>query len=340
MSERPTLLDVARRAGVSRSTASRVLAGSSAISATARDQVMSAAEELGYLPDPLARALRTRRSMLVGLVLNNLSNATFHVIATVLQSRLHEHGYQVLLCVTNADPEVERRYLNTLRDHRVDGVVIIGTGANHDALSALVNSGVPLINLVRANDDAPGQRLLAKDFEGAYKATRHLLGLGHRRIALIRGPQSSNSGRDRHAGYEAAMRESGASVDPALVVQGPFEPEFGRAAMEKLAAGEVQPTALYVSNHEASFGVLPWLAARDVAIPTDMSVVCHDEADWFAYWKPPITIVSSQPEALANLCCDRLIATMAPDQIAPPTGAEPSAQLIVRGSTAQLTAGQ
>src|SRR5437016_2684448 len=128
--QRATLVEVARLAGVSRSTASRVLSGHESVSPDARDRVRKAAETLGYRVNRTARGLRTRRTMLVGLVLNNLVNATFHVVAEVLQRRLAEHGYRVILCITGADVATEADYLDTIAEQEADGLVIIGTGHN------------------------------------------------------------------------------------------------------------------------------------------------------------------------------------------------------------------
>ena len=333
----PTLLAVAAAAGVSRSTASRVLSGSAAVSPEASAKVNAAAEKLGYRTNRAARSLRTRRTRLVGLVMNNLVNATFHVIAEALQRRLSERGYQVLLCVTGANPAVEARYLTTLAEQQVDAVVILGTGQNAVALQALERSGTPVVNVIRAGDDSPGERLLASDEEGALQATRHLLALGHRRIAYLGGTLDSNSGRERLAGYRHALMDADVSYDPALVRQGPYEPAFGASAVRELLEARPQPTGMYIANHESAFGALPALHELRVEIPHDLSVVCHEDAPWFRHWHPALTIIDNGATELAELAAARVLARME-------TNAEPDqrtlyrvgARLVLRASTAEV----
>lgn len=337
---RATLVEVADLAGVSRSTASRVLSGSEAISSEARAKVERAAASLGYRPNRAARTLRTRKTMLVGFVLNNLVNATFHVVAEVLQYHLGLQGYRVILCVTGADPALERQYIDMLGDQRVDGVVIIGTGHNVDRLKNLTQLGIPVVSLIRAADDAPGDRVLAADQDGGFAATKHLLALGHHRIGYIGGVLESNSGRERFAGYERALKDNLVDEDADLVIRGPFREEFGRDAITQLLQLCKPPSAVYVANHEAAFGVLPMLAELGIIVPRNLSLVCHDEAPWFRHWHPAITIVDSGATELAELAASRLLAAMA-DRKAPVSGDRVfrvGAHLIERSSTAQPAA--
>lgn len=305
-----TLLDVAQEAGVSRSTASRVLSGATSISADARDRVEAAAAKLGYRPNRAAQSLRTRRTRLVGLVLNNLVNASFHAIAEVLQQRLDDRGYQVILCVTGADEDREARYLEMLAEHQVDGVVVIGTGRNVALLERIVAEGIPVLSLIRCAPEAPGEAVLADDSDGAYLATEHLLDAGHRRIGYIGGPLEANSGRERFHGYAAALTSAGLQVVDDLVVRGPFLESFGEKALAALLDRDDAPTALYVANHEAAFGVLPELRERGVSVPDDVSLICHEDVSWFRYWQPAITVIDNGAAELAELAANRVLAAI------------------------------
>ncbi|KPI15581.1 transcriptional regulator, LacI family [Actinobacteria bacterium OK074] len=305
-----TLDEVAEAAGVSKSTASRVLSGSSRVSAQTRRAVQSAAERLGYRPNRIASGLRTRRSNLVGLVITNLVNASFHVITEVLQQRLDERGYQVLLCVTDADPARERRYLDMLLDQRVDGLVIVGTGENTAMVREAGAAGIPVVNLMRSPADVPGDSVMAADREGAELAVQHLLDLGHRRIAFIGGPPEVDSGRDRYAGFAAALSAAGLAPDPELCVRGPFTMPFGAESAHRLMAAAQPPTALYSANHEATFGTLGALVQLGVRVPEQLSLVCHEEAPWFPYWHPPITVVDNGAGDLGELAAEQLLRRM------------------------------
>ena len=302
-----TLDEVAEAAGVSKSTASRVLSGSSRVSDRTKRAVQSAAERLGYRPNRIASGLRTRRSNLIGLVITNLVNASFHTITGVLQQRLDECGYQVLLCVTDSDPVRERRYLEMLLDHRVDGLIIVGTGDNTATVRQVSAAGIPVVNLMRTPEGAPGDSVMAGDREGAELAVEHLLGLGHRRIAFIGGPPGVDSGRDRYVGFAAALAVAGLEPEPTLCARGPYTVPFGAEAVMRVMAADDPPTALYSANHEATFGALGALVQLGVRLPEQLSLVCHEEAPWFPYWHPPITVVDNGARDLGELAAEQLL---------------------------------
>ena len=341
-----TLDQVADAAGVSKSTASRVLSGSGRVSDRTRKAVQSAAERLGYRPNRIASGLRTRRSNLIGLVITNLVNASFHTITGVLQQRLDEFGYQVLLCVTDADPARERRYLEMLLDHRVDGLIIVGTGDNNAMVREVSAAGIPVVNLMRSPDGAPGDSVMAADHEGAELATRHLLDLGHRRIAFIGGPPTVDSGRDRYAGFAAALAAAGLQADPDLCVRGPYTVPFGAEAVMRLMGGAAPwPTALYSANHEATLGVLGALVQLGVQVPDQLSLVCHEAAPWLSHWHPPVTVVDSGAQDLGELAAEQILRRVntRPDADGDHGGTGPEAtgrlirvgsRLVVRRSTA------
>ncbi|MFC7753436.1 LacI family DNA-binding transcriptional regulator [Tsukamurella soli] len=204
-----TLADVARAAGVSRSTASRALSGSSLISLETRAAVQDAARALGYRVNRAASALRSNRSHLIGLVMNNLINQTFHTIAEVVQRRAAEAGFQVILCITDADPHREREVLGMLADHGVDGAIVMGTGRNRSEIGVLREHGCAVVHLIRSVAGSDAMTVLADDVAGARAATEHLLGLGHRRIGFIGGPLEADSGRERFKGYADTLADAG-----------------------------------------------------------------------------------------------------------------------------------
>ncbi|GAA4535843.1 LacI family DNA-binding transcriptional regulator [Nonomuraea ferruginea] len=334
------LKEVAAEAGVSRSTASRALSGSPLISAETRAAVEEAAARLNYRPNRLAGALRTRQSHLVGLVLNNLINASFHTIAEVVQRRAAAEGYQVMLGITDADPAREKAFLLTLAAHGVDGIVMIGTGKNGATTNALRAEGVAVVNVIRRPIDSAAPAVLAADREGAHAATAHLLDLGHERIGFIGGEPTANSGRERFAGYEQALRERGLDPDASLIERGPFTPAFGTEAIARLLGRTPRMTALFAANHEAVFGILPTLASTGVAIPGDLSLVCYEDIPWLRYWSPAITVVDNGASELGELAMNLLL-----HQLKQARGAENGetpngrayrvgAQLILRDSTA------
>ncbi|MEV7012585.1 LacI family DNA-binding transcriptional regulator [Streptosporangium sp. NPDC051022] len=302
-----TLKDVAAAAGVSRSTASRALSGSPLISPETRLAVEEAAGRLGYRLNRAASALRSKQSHVVGLVLNNLINASFHTIAEVVQRRAADEGYQVMLCITDADPRREESFLQTLAAYGVDGLIVIGTGKNAATTNALLTEGIGVVNVIRAATESAAPSVLASDREGAHAATSHLLDLGHERIGFIGGLPTANSGRERFAGYETALRERGLQVDESLVERGPFDPAFGAEAVERLLRRDRRMTALFAANHEAVFGVLPTLVSAGVEVPRQLSLVCYEDIPWLRWWQPSVTVVDNGARELGELAMDLLL---------------------------------
>jgi len=330
-----TLAAVAALAGVSTSTASRALSGHPSVLPVTRERVAAAASDLRYQPDRMASALRTRRTRLIGLVVNNLRNATFHVIAETLQAWGAEHDHQVLICTTGGDAAREAAFLETVRAHRLDGVVVAGSGANGDLVNALVDEGRAVVTM---NRQVPGARApsVMSDYETAARmATEHLLSLGHTRIAAIEGPPDVTSGRLHHAGFVSAMAAAGVPVDEELVHRGAFDARFGIDATGVLLARDEPPTALLVTNHEASFGVLPVLGRSTVDVPGDLSVICTEDEPFWDFWSPPLTIVDNQAELLATRAAELLLAQLTGDDGPPePTEERTAPRLVERGSTA------
>jgi LacI family transcriptional regulator len=331
-----TLSSVAAHAGVSTSTASRALSGHPSVLPATRERVLAAAAELHYQPNRMATALRTNRSGLLGLVVNNLRTATFHTIAESLQAWAGGLGYQVLVCTTGGDPEREARFLQTVRTHRFDGVVVAGSGANADLVNRLLDEGRAVVTM---NREVPGCRALSvrADYEMAARlATEHLLELGHTRIAAIEGPPEVTSGRLHHAGFTRALAAAGVPPAPDLIVRGPFTMSFGRSAAAAVLRHPEPPTALLVSNHEASFGVLPVIGEVGLQVPGELSVVCTEEEPFYAWWTPPLTTVDNRAEDQARRAADLLLAQLSgSDRDRTARHAELlEPVLVVRGSTA------
>jgi LacI family transcriptional regulator len=331
-----TLNSVAAAAGVSTSTASRALSGHPSVLASTRARVEAAAAALSYQPNRTATALRTRHTGLLGLVVNNLRTATFHTIAETLQGWAAQHDYQVLVCTTGGNPDREAAFLQTARAHHFDGVVVAGSGANTDLVNSLVEEGRAVVTM---NREVPGS--LAPSVMSAYEqaarlATEHLIGLGHTRIAAIEGLPEVTSGRLHHAGFSAAMAAAGLPVLDGLVHRGPFTPNFGHEAAAAILALPDPPTALLVSNHEASFGVLPALGDSGLHVPEQLSVICTEEEPFYRWWSPPLTTVDNRAGRQAQLAASLLLAQLDGAEI---SGAGARAELvepvlITRGSTA------
>lgn len=333
---RATLESVARLAGVSKSTASRVLTGDPRVLPETQRRVHEAAATLRYHPNRMASALRTRRTGLVGLVVNTLNNATFTRIAETLQSGAALSGLQVLVCSTEGDPQREAAFLDTAVEHHLDGVVVAGTGENVERINALLEYGTAVVTM---NREVPGSRApsVMPDYRTAARlATEHLLALGHTRIATVAGLDRFTSGREHHLGFVSAMADAGLAARPGLTLRGPFTADFGRqAARQLLDPGNRadRPTALLVSNHEATYGVLPALTEAGVAIPEEISMICTEDAPWFAWWHPRLTVVDNRAVTMAERALDLLRRQLAEEVLEPVPAELVEPVIVTREST-------
>ena len=301
------LRQVALRSGVSVSTASRALSGSSRVSEETVAKVRAAAAELGYRPNASARALRTARSAFIGLVVTNLVNTSFQAIAEVVQREFARRGYQLMLSVTGGDPVQERSALRILMDHSAAGVIVVGSDS--EATGELRERGTPAVHLARRPRDPAGDCVLGDEIAGGRSATEYLLDKGHRRIAIIAGPPDVPSGRERMQGYWLAMQDAGVPVSDELTLAAALSPDAGGPAVGALLAlpARRRPTALLVANHEASYGALPALREHSVTIPGDLSVIGYEDSQLARWWHPAITVIDNNARQMGELAARLLL---------------------------------
>jgi LacI family transcriptional regulator len=274
-----SLADISRRAGVSIATASRVLNGSShPVSDATRSRVLAAADELGYRPSELARALVKRTSRIVGVIVGDIVDPYFAEIARGVEAVAARVGHLTMVCNTERRPAAELAHLDVLRDYHAAGVVFAGSGyeeaaeaaALRAAVEELQEGGAVVVALAARDLDCPS--VLVDNRAAARDATEHLLGLGHRRIAFVEGPAGLHTSVHRREGFDAAIAAAGAE---ALVLPGGFEFEAGAAAAERLL--EDLPDAVLGVNDEVAIGLLTGLRRAGVDVPGQVSVAGIDD---------------------------------------------------------------
>src|SRR5579883_1807330 len=230
----PSIIDVAARAGVSVATASRVLSRSSyPVSAATRQKVLSAATELNYTPNSLARSLRVRRSSLIAVMVGDNTDPYFAEITRGVEEIANEHDYLTIICNAERDPRKELHYLRSLQDYRIDGIIFAVGGLNipghieqlNEIAQQMLKRGAHIITLSQHTLRVPS--IQADNFGGARQMTTRLLQLGHQRIAFISGPADLLSAHVRLQGYMNALAEAGHEVDPVLILPGDFTRQSG-----------------------------------------------------------------------------------------------------------------
>jgi DNA-binding LacI/PurR family transcriptional regulator len=268
-----TIRDVAKHAGVSKSLVSMVLRGAPHVSEVRRRAVLDAMEELDYRPNRLARTLSNARSDTVGVLLNNLANPWFVELLEGLSTALHAAGLAPIIADSHTDLRVGRRSVETLVAQGIDALVVVGTTPESAAIAAAAES-IPVILAGTLEPRLPYVDIAVNDDEaGARLATEHLIALGHRRIAHLRGPGAV--GDLRHAGYHAAMTDAG--LDPNRYIEvGGMSEESGYAAARRLLARPDRPTAIFAFNDIAAIGALSAAADDNIAVPDQLSLVGYD----------------------------------------------------------------
>ncbi len=311
-----TISDVAKRAGVSTMTVSRVINRSGYTSIETRARVEAAVEELGYVPNALARQLRSKRTKTIALVVSDISNPFFTTIARGVEDVAASHGFSVMYCNTDESAVEEERYLLMLIERQVDGILLVPARSSGDSFRLLHAHRMPLVVLDRRIAARNVDSVRCDSEAGAYALAKHLVDLGHRRIAVLTGRRNISTSIDRVAGCRRALEEAGLPLEDDLVHWGGFN--FGslnqadghRMALEVLAADGERPTAIFCANNFIGFGAIRALREAGLRVPEDMSVVAFDDLpeEWVS---DPFLTVAAQPayeigQRAATLLLDQL----------------------------------
>jgi LacI family transcriptional regulator len=284
-----TVRDVAREAGVSVSTAARVLAGNLRVNPERRAAVMAAAARLKYQTNVLARELARGRSGAIGVLVQDLSNPFYSLVVKGVEAGLH--GSEHFAFFLNGGDTLEvQQALGRMLARRVDGVIVLGGRSAEDDLRRVAEA-TPLILVSRTIAGLEGRTIQIDNRSGAGEATRHLLSLGHRRIVHVTGLPGHRHAIERLGGYEEALRDQGLDVDQRLVVEGDFEEASGTAAMADLVGAGVDFTAVFAANDQMAMAAIGELRRRGRRVPEDVSVVGFDDLPFAAYLAPALTTV-------------------------------------------------
>jgi LacI family transcriptional regulator len=333
-----TLGDVAARAGVSISAVSRVLskAPSARVSDATRQRIVEAARELNYRPNFAGRALKSARTQVIGLVVPDLTNALFTELMHGAEDEAAAHGYTLLLGHADETRPGGDMIARLIGEGRVDGMVVqVGDGVATTGLGALLASGAPIVLINSSYPGYPGSVTL-DDQAGARMATEHLLSLGHTRIAFANGLPRSFTAKRRRLGYHAAMAAAGITVAKGYETRLGYAPENGAAALERLVAHEVPPSAVVVANVNAAVGMLAAARTRGVRVPDDLSVVTvHDSWTAENTW-PPLTAVKMQFYAMGRTAVRGVIARIESGVSVDVVITNPAPELVERDSSAPV----
>jgi LacI family transcriptional regulator len=331
-----TIRDVARLADVHPGTVSRALNPQTRglVNNATAERVMAAADELGYRPNSMARGLKTSRSLTIGVLIPDLTNPLFPPIVRGIDDRLTIDGYTPLLVNTGSDPERERASIEAMLARQVDGFIAATAQLDVEPLSIAIGRGLPVVLVNRTFEDGAMSACTVDDRRGSELAVEHMVGLGHRCIGYVAGPQNVSTGHRRYVGFIQAMGAAGLSVPAERVsYAGAFTEEAGARACAEVLAAEPAVTAIITANDRLAIGCYDTLFARGLDCPDDVSIIGFNDMMFIDRLRPPLSSIRVPQLEIGYAAADLLLEQLA--ETAPPAHEvmlEPT--LVVRSSTA------
>jgi LacI family transcriptional regulator len=306
-----TLVDVARAAKVSVSTASRAINGRPYVSEAIRAQVLEEARRLHFQPSSLARGFRAQRTMTIGMVVPDISSPFYAAALRGAQKVLREHGYTVLVSDTEERAEREHEALTLLAGQRVAGLILAPVGGDQaDLFDLLRRRPIPLVAIDNRLQGYDADTVVLDNAGGAAMLTSHLAGHGHRRIAHLTGILNESSALERLAGYRQALNEHGIEFAADLVLEGDWTEQSGYNGIGKLLSLPEPPTALLVASSRMVVGALLALKERGIAVPETLALTCFDDTPWAPVTAPALTTLNRSDYALGAAAAELIVAQL------------------------------
>jgi len=323
---------VAERAGVSTSTVSHVINGTRAVSEDVRTRVLATIDAMGYIPNAMARSLKNDKSHTIGVSIPDNTNPCFAELLRGIEDAAFEVGYTIMLCNGYEDAQRQAAHLRSLTEKRIDGLILVAGAARGELAPLLASQRVPI---VLADHEVPAvdTDFIGLDHEATgYAATRHLIELGHRRIACVAGPQGEPHSLERVAGLRRALDEEGIDLPSAYLVHGAPDCAGGHDALRGLLALDSPPTAVFACNDLMALGSLCAAQEAGLAVPAQLSVVGGDDLGMAAFATPRLTSVAQPTHALGRQLTELLVSRIRGDG-GPRCHQRLQGSLVVRQST-------
>jgi DNA-binding LacI/PurR family transcriptional regulator len=285
-----TIKDIAKKAGVSHSTVSRALRGSPLINEETAGRIRQAAGDLGYLPSAAARSLKTHRSQVLGVVVSSMDDPFFSEILQGIEDGVQESGYSLFIATSQRDPLRERKIVQALVEHRADGVIICSSSFSAEQGRQLLQYGLPIVVVNNQAAEDFRYSIYHDDLDGSRQLTRHLIQLGHKRIAYLGNSLSGRTTLDRLAGYRLEMEAAGLPILPGDIHQVPGgDPKAGRTGLAHFLCLPQPPTALLCFNDMLAIGALKGLQEAGISVPGNFSIAGFDNIPFSEFTDPALT---------------------------------------------------
>jgi LacI family transcriptional regulator len=302
-----TIEDVARAAGVSAITVSRVFRNGSIVRPETRQRVLAAASELNYVPNAVARSLRQARSGLLAFINTDMKNPLFYAMARGAEDAAQAAGMTLVVGHTNDEAALEAKYLQVMAEHRVDGIILVCTPGTTAAHIPILPPRVPLVLLDRRPPDLAASLISCDTVTATRDLCRHLFALGHERIAIVGGMPEIATWRNRLVGYRQAQREAGRSEADDLIFPGNYYADGGASITRTLLASAWLPDVIIAASTLVLYGVLDELAAQGKSVPADVAVCCVDDPALPSFFRPRFTYVEQPGYAMGAAAVETVL---------------------------------
>lgn len=330
---KPTIKDVARTAGMSIGTVSRVLNQHPSVTESSRGRVMEAVRALSYEPNLAAQSMRTRSKKAIGFMVNDIANPLFATISRHAETVFHEHGYALLLANSTGKASTEVDLVEQFFRHRTDAMLIsLADETNSGLLKALKQVSIPLVVMDREPKGIAVDKVMTDHAQGMRQATEYLIRLGHRRIGLITADHRISPGRARVEGYVAAHKAAGVSVDPQLIRTRSLSAEFGLQEATSLLTAKDRPSALIAGGNQTLVGALRSIRHLGISVPDALSLVSCDNTELTELAGPPITVVWRDLGLVGRTAADLLLQRLSGEESPEPRRILLPTELLVRQS--------
>lgn len=298
-----SLSDIAQAVGVSKTTVSVVLNNKGGhISESTRKKIIATAKSLNYRPNRLARGLSMGRSNMIGLIVSDLSNIFYSIIAKSVEAEANNHGYEVMICSSNEDPEKETKILQMFRDRQMDGVILSSTQQVEPEIRSLQKDRFPFVLIDRIYPNLDTHSVTVDNFHGGFQAIQYLCDLKYERIGVITTLHNLDSMRERVEGYKAALKEANLPLDQELIQEVSFDnmDKQIEASIRRLMLPPYRMDALFITNNKLAVSALRALRRMKIRIPRDLAVLSFDDVEAFQITDPPLTALWHPAEEIGR----------------------------------------
>ena len=330
---RITMQDVAKRAGVSAMTVSRVVNGREGVDSETQRRVEETIRALDFVPNRIARGLVSQKTQTIGLIVPDVVNPFFAPVVRGAESAARKAGYRVLLCNSEGDLRLEREYIDDLVAHRVEGLLLApASDRSRSSILSLLRGGFPLVLIDRTLPNADCDLIVSDSANGARRLVEHLIAVGHREIAHVTDAEDTSTGRERLRGYREALEAAGIPFQSELVIQTTVDRIGGYRAAQEILARVPLPTAVFTVNNMTAVGTMEALRERGLSVPKDMGLVCFDDVEHLAVLSPFLTVIDQPAETFGSLGAQLLLERMSGKASSRPRRIVLQTDLIVRES--------